>query len=81
MGDLNPFQSVSRAKSAVLGNKSRKKLGTLTNSTCVQTVRTTSTDCPDRGPSGLGAIPSARSFCGPTLIIQLLSTFGKLANS
>jgi hypothetical protein len=50
----------------VLGNKSREKLGTLTDSAHARTVRATTADCPDRGPSGLRAGPSARSFWVPT---------------
>jgi hypothetical protein len=43
---MDSFQFVSRAKSVVLGNKSRKKLGTLTDSARAWTVRTTSADHP-----------------------------------
>jgi hypothetical protein len=46
----------------VLGNKTREKLGTLTDSAHARTVRATTADGPDRGPSGLRAGPSARSF-------------------
>jgi hypothetical protein len=56
------FPTVSRVNPAVLGNKSREKLGTLTDSTRVRTVRATTADRPDRGPSGLGAGPSALLF-------------------
>jgi hypothetical protein len=61
-GGLDPLQTVSRVNPTVLGNKSREKLGTLTDSTHARTVRATTTDCPDRGPSGLRAGPSARHF-------------------
>jgi hypothetical protein len=49
----------------VLGNKSREKLGTLIDSTHVRTVRATTADCPDRGPS-------ARHFWSPTYAPCLL---------
>jgi hypothetical protein len=52
---LDPFPTVSRVNPAVLGNKSREKLGTLTDSARARTVRATTADCPDRGPSGLSA--------------------------
>jgi hypothetical protein len=59
-GGLDPLQSVPRANSTVLVNKSRKKLETLTNSARVWTVRAgTSMDCSDRGSSGLRAGSSA----------------------
>jgi hypothetical protein len=58
-GGLDPFQTVSRVNVVILGNKSREKLGTLTDSTHARTVRATTVDCPDRGPSGLRAEPSA----------------------
>jgi hypothetical protein len=38
-----------------VANQSRKKLGTLTEPVRMRNVRATSADCPDRGPSGLGA--------------------------
>jgi hypothetical protein len=61
-GGLDPFPTVSRVNPAVLGNKSREKLGTLTDSARARTVRATTADSPDRGPSGLGAGPSALLF-------------------
>ena len=61
-GGLDPFPTVSRVKPAVLGNKSREKLGTLTDSVYTRTVRATTTDSPDRGPSGLRAGLSALLF-------------------
>jgi hypothetical protein len=61
-GGLDPFSTVSRVNPAVLGNKSREKLGTLTDSTRARTVRATTADSPDREPSGLGAGPSALLF-------------------
>jgi hypothetical protein len=65
-GGLDPHQTVSRVHPAVLGNKSREKLGTLTDSAHARTGRTTTADCPDRGPFGLKARPSARLFWCPT---------------
>jgi hypothetical protein len=38
-GGLDPFPTVSRVNPAVLGNKSREKLGTLTDSARARTVR------------------------------------------
>ena len=38
-GGLDPLQAVSRANPAVLGNKSREKLETLTDSAHARTVR------------------------------------------
>jgi hypothetical protein len=61
-GGLDPLPTISRVNPTVLGNKSREKLGTLTDSTHARTVRATTADCPDRGPSGLRAGPSARYF-------------------
>ena len=61
-GGLDPFPTVSRVNPAVLGNKSREKLGTLTDSAHARTVRATTADRPDCGPSGLRAGPSARYF-------------------
>jgi hypothetical protein len=57
-GSLDPFQTVSQVNPAVLGNKSREKLGTLTDSAHARTVHATTADCPDHGPSGLRAGPS-----------------------
>ena len=59
-GGLDPLQTDFRVNPAVLGNKSREKLGTLTDSAHARTVRATTADSPDRGPSGLRAGPSAR---------------------
>jgi hypothetical protein len=56
---MDPFQTVFRVNPVVLGNKSREKLGTLTDSAHAWTVRATTADCPDRGPFGLRAGPSA----------------------
>jgi hypothetical protein len=61
-GGSDPLQVVSRSNSAVLGNKSREKLGTLTDFAHARTIRATTTDRPDYGPSGLRAEPSARSL-------------------
>jgi hypothetical protein len=43
-GGLDPLQTDFRVNPAVLGNKSREKLGTLTDSTHAQTVRATTAD-------------------------------------
>jgi hypothetical protein len=59
---MDPFPTVSRVNPTVLGNKSREKLGTLTNSARARTVHATTADSPDRGPSDLGAGPSALLF-------------------
>jgi hypothetical protein len=61
-GGLDPLQTDFRVNHAFLGNKSHKKLGTLTDSAHARTVRATTADRPDRGPSGLRAGPSARHF-------------------
>jgi hypothetical protein len=61
-GGLDPLQTVSRVNPMVLGNKSREKLGTLIDSAHAQTIRATTADCPDRGPSGLRAGPSTLLF-------------------
>jgi hypothetical protein len=61
-GGLDPLQTDFRVNPTVLGNKSREKLGTLTDSAHARTVRATTADCPNRGPSGLGAGPSALLF-------------------
>jgi hypothetical protein len=61
-GGLDPLQTISRVNPAVLGNKSREKLGTLTYSAHAWIVRVTTVDCPDCGPSGLRAGPPARLF-------------------
>jgi hypothetical protein len=61
-GGLDPLPTNFRVNPAVLGNKSCEKLGTLTDSAHARTVRATTADGPDRGPSGLRAGPSARSF-------------------
>jgi hypothetical protein len=66
-GGLDPLPTDFRVNPAVLGTKSREKLGTLTDSAHARTVRATTADGPDRGPSGLRAGPSARSFWVPTV--------------
>jgi hypothetical protein len=43
----------------ILANNHSTKLGTLNYSAHARTVRPTGADCPDRGPSGLRAGPSA----------------------
>jgi hypothetical protein len=45
-GGLDPLQTVSRVNPAVLGNKSREKLGTLTDSVHAWTVHATTADRP-----------------------------------
>jgi hypothetical protein len=45
-----------------LANNRSTKLETLIYSAHARTVRPTGADCPDRGPSGLRAGPSAGSF-------------------
>jgi hypothetical protein len=79
-GGLDPLPTDFRVNLAVLGNKSREKLGTLTNSAHARTVRATTADGPDRGPSGLRAGPSARSFLGSNnelFIKDCLTKFNK----
>jgi hypothetical protein len=61
-GGLDPLRTNFRVNPAVLGNKSREKLGTLTDSAHARTVRAATGDCPDRGLSSLSAGPSARLF-------------------
>ena len=65
-GGLDPLPTDFRVNPAVLGNRSREKLGTLTVSAQARTVRAATADCPDRGPSGLRAGPSAGSKAGST---------------
>jgi hypothetical protein len=67
-GGLDPLQTVSRVNPAVLGNKSREKLGTLTDSAHVRTVRAITADCPDRGPS---ARPFLVSNICPCLLVKV----------
>jgi hypothetical protein len=61
-GGLDSFPTVFRVNPAVLGNKSREKLGTLTDSAHARTIRAATVDSPDCGPSGLGVGPSALLF-------------------
>jgi hypothetical protein len=49
-GGLDPFPTVSRVNPTVLGNKSREKLGTLTDSARARTVRATTADRLASGP-------------------------------
>jgi hypothetical protein len=65
-GGLDPLQTDFRVNPVVLGNQSREKLGTLTDSAHARTVRATTANSPDRGPSGLRAGPSARHIWSPT---------------
>jgi hypothetical protein len=57
---MDSLQSVSRANFGVLANKSRKKLGIITDSTCVRTVHATSVDCPALVCFGAEQIPQNR---------------------
>jgi hypothetical protein len=50
-GGLDPLQVGSRVNPVGLDNKSCKKSGTLTDSTHARTVRTATSDRPDRGLS------------------------------
>jgi hypothetical protein len=63
-GGLDPLRTDFRVNPMVLCNKSREKLGTLTDSAHARTVRATTADSPDREPSGLKAGPSARPLFG-----------------
>jgi hypothetical protein len=65
-GGLDPLQTDFRVNPVVLGNQSREKLETLTDSAHARTVRATTTDSPDRRPSGLRAGPSTRHIWSPT---------------
>jgi hypothetical protein len=59
---MDPLKVVSRVNFVDLANKYRKQLGTLAGSTHARTVRATTADRPDRGPSGLRVGPSALTF-------------------
>jgi hypothetical protein len=61
-GGLDPLQVVSQANPVILANKSCEKLGTLTYSTHARTVRATTVDRPNGGPSGLRAGLSTSIF-------------------
>jgi hypothetical protein len=61
-GGLDPLQTNFRANSMNLANYRSTKLGTLNCSAHMRTVRPTSADRPDRGPSGLRAGPFASSI-------------------
>jgi hypothetical protein len=60
-GGLDPLQTNFRAYPEIFANKHSKKLRTLICSAPARTVRPIGTDCPDRGPSGPRAGPSAHS--------------------
>jgi hypothetical protein len=64
-GGLDLLRTDFRANPAVLGNKSREKLGTLTDSAHARTVRATTADSPDRGPSGLTVILVSNTRASP----------------
>jgi hypothetical protein len=57
---MDPLQTNFRAFFMILANNHNTKLGTLICSAHARTVRPPGADCPDRGPSGLRAGPSAR---------------------
>jgi hypothetical protein len=59
---LDPLQVSSRVNPTGLANNILKKSGTLTDFAHARMVRATTANSPDRGPSGLRAEPSARSF-------------------
>jgi hypothetical protein len=61
-GGLDPLQTNFRANSVNLANNRSTKLGTLNCSAHARTVRPTSADRPDRGPSGLRTGPFASSI-------------------
>jgi hypothetical protein len=61
-GGWTLYMTGFRANSANLANKHSTKLETLIYSAQARTVRPTGADCPDRGPSGSRAGPSAGSF-------------------
>jgi hypothetical protein len=61
-GGLDPLHNWFWANSANLANNRSTKLGTLICSAHARTVRPAGADCPDRGPSGLRAGPSASSI-------------------
>jgi hypothetical protein len=66
---LTLYTTGFRVNSANLANKHSTKLGTLNCSAHARTVRPTGADCPDRGPFGLRAGPSARSiWCSTPLL-------------
>jgi hypothetical protein len=65
-GGLDPLQTVSRVNPVVLGNKSREKLGTLTDSTHARTIRATTAD-----RSGSGLDRPRGSFWFPTTVMYL----------
>jgi hypothetical protein len=69
---MDPLQVLSKANLVVLANKPRKKLRTLTDSAHTRTVCTTTTNRPDRGPSGLRAGPSAWYFSALNICLCLL---------
>jgi hypothetical protein len=74
-GGLDPLPTDFRVNPVVLGNQSREKLETLTDSAHARTVRATTTDSPDRGPSGLRVGPSARHIWCPTTAHHFYLTF------
>jgi hypothetical protein len=49
-GGLDPLRTDFRVNPTILGNKSREKLGTLTDSAHARTVRATTADRPASGP-------------------------------
>jgi hypothetical protein len=74
-GGLDPLQTNFRANFVNLANNRSIKLETLNCSAHARTVRPIGTDCPNRGPSGLRAGPSASlikcSTYAPCLLVEL----------
>jgi hypothetical protein len=74
-GGLDPLQTNFRAFPVILANNRNTKLGTLIYSAHARTVWPPGADCPDCGPSGLRAGPSAGSIrCStyaPCLLVEL----------
>jgi hypothetical protein len=64
-GGLDPFPTISRVNPTVLGNKSREKLGTLTDSARAWTVRATTADRPASGPDRPHDLFLASNICPP----------------
>jgi hypothetical protein len=62
-GGLDPLRTDFRVNPTVLDNKSHEKLGTLTDSAHVRTVRATTEDSPDRGPSARPLLAFNNCIC------------------
>jgi hypothetical protein len=65
-GGCTRYKQTPQANPVNFVNKHGKKLGILICYARARTVRPTDADCPDRGPSGSMAGPSASSFWCPT---------------